>query len=509
LINALLLGGFLGCTASNVEFSRVYDWRKDRVELVVHYITNWSAQISPYTDANSYSTSGGVADLAGKLELRRSAATRAGLDSMFFVVGDSIFGTSEALRTDGLSSLKLLNKMSVTAMLPGTLDFNLGHYIGHDIFLKRLEKAKFPIVVSNLKMSNSPFKKYLKIKSETLNTQLWVFGVLPADFTDRLHPQESKLMLVKPPLESIEKLLSRTTKSDVVIVMSGCGLDTDVKIAGLDLVDMVIGTRETLDTNRPIQSGQGYVVTAGYRGNVLGETGFTRRGRRESLEYKASTTIPIEENSKHQSLRIVSTIEKFDENTDQNDRLAVSLLDLKVEYDVLRRTDVPIGNLIADAMRASTGAEVALINSGAIRRGVLSGGILKADLGEMVPFPNDVYLVQMKGKQLYQMIQRSLMLRQDQRPQGGFLQVSGVAIKENEKDGRVSISIDGTPLDSNQIYSIALTDFLFYGGDGYERASRVGAYNYGGLKPILEAYLREIKWVEPDELLLPRYQFSP
>ncbi len=131
----------------------------------------------------------------------------------------------------------------------------------------------------------------------------------------------------------------------------------------------------------------------------------------------------------------------------------------------------PLGNLIADAMREASGAEIAFMNSGGIRSDLRAGDLTYGDIFAVSPFDNYPAVVVMSAAQIVE------MLRLTTSGSRGILQVSGLrytidAAKDADKDPSVrnritSVSLaDGSPLDPQKLYAVVMPDFIAAGGDG-------------------------------------------
>jgi 5'-nucleotidase len=127
----------------------------------------------------------------------------------------------------------------------------------------------------------------------------------------------------------------------------------------------------------------------------------------------------------------------------------------------------PLGNLIADALRRSAGADVALMNSGGIRSELPRGDLTYGDIFAVSPFDNYPAMVIMTGAQLIE------LLRSTSTGARGIMQVSGVKYTfDASKKGLerfVSATLeDGRPIEPEKLYSVIMPDFIAMGGDGSE-----------------------------------------
>lgn len=139
------------------------------------------------------------------------------------------------------------------------------------------------------------------------------------------------------------------------------------------------------------------------------------------------------------------------------------------------------GSLVTDAMRWATGADVALLNSGAIRgdRQYPAGTSLsQRDILQELPFQDRVVVLRVNGGQLELAVENGFSeIEQDS---GRFPQISGMAAEYNPKlppgQRLLKLTIGGKPVAEDAMYRLATIQFVAAGGDGYRvltRAERV------------------------------------
>jgi len=143
-----------------------------------------------------------------------------------------------------------------------------------------------------------------------------------------------------------------------------------------------------------------------------------------------------------------------------------------------RTEESAIGDLATDAMAwALPEADVAIQNSGGLRANLPQGVLRREDLQAVMPFDNRIFLLEMTGAQL------ETLFRIGSSGAHGILQVSGARyhfdpeitggsdldgdgeIAEWERDRLCSVTVGDRPLDSKATYKVAITDFLYGGGD--------------------------------------------
>lgn len=89
-----------------------------------------------------------------------------------------------------------------------------------------------------------------------------------------------------------------------------------------------------------------------------------------------------------------------------------------------------LGNLVTDAFRNYTKADVALVNGGGIRAELKAGQLTYNDIFQVLPFGNTVMTVTLTGQQLLDALECSVRLLPE--VNGGFMQVSGMKFEVDE-----------------------------------------------------------------------------
>ena len=148
--------------------------------------------------------------------------------------------------------------------------------------------------------------------------------------------------------------------------------------------------------------------------------------------------------------------------------------DMLVEKYNVRLGETEIGNLISDAVREITGADIAVVNGGSIRGSLYKGELYSYDLDYVCPYQNKVVILEVNADVIRQMLSNGLstMLRDVEIPGGRFLNVSGLKYSFTPPTEDVSAQLvdvtlpDGSPLEENAVYTLAVTDYMA-GASGY------------------------------------------
>lgn len=153
--------------------------------------------------------------------------------------------------------------------------------------------------------------------------------------------------------------------------------------------------------------------------------------------------------------------------------------------------EATIGNFITDAMRAATGVDVALQNSGGMRAELDSGVVTRGEIYAIMPFDNTIVIGELTGAELKAALDEAMV-------RGRVTQVSGIRYaydpERPELDRIVQVTDpDGEPLDPARRYRVAFNNFMATGGDDYETLGRAKNLTDTNLpiRDAMEAYVRE------------------
>lgn len=141
--------------------------------------------------------------------------------------------------------------------------------------------------------------------------------------------------------------------------------------------------------------------------------------------------------------------------------------------NVVRGEEATMGNLIADAMRDATGADIAIMNGGGIRGDTTYEAgrkLTRRDILTELPFGNVTVVTELPGSQILLALENGVSRVED--GAGRFPQVSGLSYAFDaaaEAGSRVSeVMVGGAALEADKLYTVAVNDYILGGGDGYD-----------------------------------------
>ena len=152
---------------------------------------------------------------------------------------------------------------------------------------------------------------------------------------------------------------------------------------------------------------------------------------------------------------------------------------------MVRRAETNLGDLVADAYRNETGAQIAFVNGGGVRASIEKGDITYGDILKVHPYGNMICMVSMTGQAILDALEWGCRSVPDEN--GAFPQTSGLTYEvhsyiengcEQDENGwctgfsgerRVkNVMVGGEPLDPEKTYTVAGHEYMLLGhGDGY------------------------------------------
>ncbi len=159
---------------------------------------------------------------------------------------------------------------------------------------------------------------------------------------------------------------------------------------------------------------------------------------------------------------------------DQNLNVEIGTVEAPLDSrrNVVRAEESTMGNLIADAMRDATGADIALMNGGGIRGDTTYAAgrkLTRRDILTELPFGNVTVVTELPGSQVLLALENAVS--QVEKGAGRFAQVSGLTFAFDASaaaGSRVSeVMIGGAALEADKLYKVAVNDYILGGGDGF------------------------------------------
>ncbi|HTR22124.1 MAG TPA: 5'-nucleotidase C-terminal domain-containing protein [Gemmatimonadales bacterium] len=409
---------------------------------------------------------GGAAVLKTWLD---SLAADCGCASVRLDAGDEMQGTPISNFTFGRTSVAALNALGIDAAAVGNHEFDWSV----DTLRARMGEARYQFVAANLTDSAGAIPAWVEpwtVISRN-RTKIGVIGIASPSTPTTTDPRNVRGLVFGDPAVAVRRVLPQVrATADFVIVLAHAGAVCDsldchgevVDLArGLDSgsVDLIVGG----DTHRIVHTViHGIpVVEAGSSGSGIGVADLVRTGTGREVHTRVETPYADQVTP---NAAVAASVERARRMVDSLTSRIVATLQLGLARN---GDEYGLGRLIADAYRNMGKADVGLINNGGIRADLPGGPVSYGALFEVSPFQNRLVRLTISGGDLRRVLEHALA--------GGTpaAHVGGIAVwYDPRKPAGARITklrlLNGTSVEDNHAYTLAVPDFLADGGSGYD-----------------------------------------
>lgn len=419
-------------------------------------------------------------------------------DALLLDSGDMFHGTNEANVQKAQGIVEEANLMGYDAMVVGNHDFDFGL----DRLLEIKSQLNYPMLSANIYKDGNPLFQEYKIV-EIGGKKIGLFGLTVEDALVYTNSKDTKGVTVEDPIKAAAKMVEFLKKqTDSIILISHLGDEIDKQVVdqvkGIDLI--LCGHHHFLYEKAVNYKGTYLVEAGGYSTHVGLAEMYFRKGKISKVVWEViQNTDETKANEDMKKLGNKYYALAMEAGKEQVGKAAVNLDGVRSR---VRSQETNLANLLADAMRETGNADIALMNGGGIRESIPSGEVNLYKIGKALPFSNYLVTAEVKGENIYLALERGIRQYPNSGTNGGFLQVSGIDYvfdaSKNAGSRIVSIMLDGKPLDRSKYYKVALNDYIFNGGDNYtEFEDSQLLYRGELLKDVLAKYIKEKREVNP------------
>ncbi len=451
------------------------------------------------------------------LKAVRNQLEREGCHVLLVDNGDAMQGGPLGLLTQGEAMIELMNLMGYDIAIPGNHDFDYGM----ERFLSLTEAADFPFICCNFNREGQlVFPPYImkefdgvKLAFVGVTTPQTLYTSTPRYFQDENGNFIYGFMQGNDGADLYEAVQraaddARSEGADYVILLGHLGHDAvAIPYTYADVLGHTTGIDAMLDghshdTSKVVmQNRDGREIIRQASGTQLEGIGWLRISAADGsldtglytwsdpvpapkllgIENEMSAVVDEAQNALGEWLNTkvgVSTAEQTIYDPTAMDEYGKPLL-------IVRVSETNLGDLVTDAFRAQSGADVAIDCAGSIRTNLPKGDITLSNLLSIYPFGNHVSMRQITGQQLLDALEWGV--KDVPGGFGGFLQVSGLSYEFNPNiksscqmdennmfagvtgEYRVkNVTVGGEPLDLERTYKVAAMDYLLLNhGNGF------------------------------------------
>jgi 5'-nucleotidase / UDP-sugar diphosphatase len=409
---------------------------------------------------------GGFARLATVVKEERAKG-----NAFFVHAGDTLSPSLLSGFDKGAHIIDILNRIGPDAMAPGNHEFDLGP----DVFRARMAEAKFDVLATNIVDGNGlPANTKPDKMAEVQGVKIGFFGLTTEDTPIASSPGDIKFSSTIDTARSKAKDL-RAKGADIVVALAHTPLEVDMIIARSAGVDVIIGGHDEhllafydgKVTLTESESQSNYVVVTELSVTKTTKDGKTTVAWTPNFRIVDSATVKPDP-------EIEAVVKGYEDKLSKELDIEIGVTETPLDSRraTVRGGEAAMGNLVADALKASVGADVAITNGGGLRadKQYQAGQKLtRRDILAEMPFGNTTVLLEIKGEGIKAALENGVS--QVRELGGRFPQVSGITAEVDLKEpvgSRVkSVKINGEPLDPARTYKLATNDFMARGGDGY------------------------------------------
>lgn len=408
---------------------------------------------------------GGAAFLAAYVERERAAHPQS---TLLIDAGDIAQGTPISNLFAGKPMVEFMNEMHYDAGTLGNHEFDWGPAA----LANMVRWADRPIVCANLRLKQSglpPAGVRDFVVKNVQGVRVGIAGLVTPKTVNMSFAKNMEPFTFLDPAETMKKILPRMKQAgcEMIVVASHLGDEDDVALAkAVPGIHVIVGGHAHKAIPEPIVAGDTIIVQAGKYLRYVGELNFKfDRATSKVVDFThKNVLIPVLDSKIQPDPKVAAIVKKYADEVGPAMAQVVGQTTEDLTKTVSSTTtDNVLGNVITDALRWKSGADLAVYNAGGIRSEINRGPIRMSDVYTLLPFDNVMVTLQLTGAQVQRLFEQGL--GQDQGSHG-TIQLSGATFVISPEGKVTDVKINGQALDPARTYRVSTVDFLAEGNDG-------------------------------------------
>ena len=268
------------------------------------------------------------------------------------------------------------------------------------------QDAPFSIISSNVSRlaSNSSFS-WLQ-KSKIFVKEGVRVGFLGVTVPFENYYEQMGWKLTDPFIAIKSEVKRMRPEVDLLIVLSHVGISFDQMLAEqVSDIDLILGGHTHHLLKKPQKIGRLRLQQPASMGNIWVMSLLS--GMKNRIQSIISEGFVDQLDDETPNPNMQSLIDRFREDAEQT--LAAPVEVLSEPLDVSWEKESPFANLLADSLQEWVGAKIALVNSGQLLSGLSRGVVTKKMLHQVCPHPINPVWMKIRGEQLLQTLEESLL----------------------------------------------------------------------------------------------------
>ncbi|MCZ6775995.1 MAG: bifunctional UDP-sugar hydrolase/5'-nucleotidase [Ignavibacteria bacterium] len=439
----------------------VFQQNENIGQLTILHWNDFHAQNIPYDVTVSDSATGieqtykvgGTANLLSYMNHHRRGKSHVAVLN----AGDDFQGTPISSISRGRSQIDLLNIIAPDAMVLGNHEFDYGL----ENLKENIKVATYPILAANLYDSTAgmTFAPPYVVK-QCGGVKIGIIGLLPPDLSI-LTLTENLAGTTMLNIDSVVTIYANQLKNqyevDLVVILSHMGFDQDTSLAmRRGDIDVIVGGHSHTPLFKPFKKNRTIICQSGSRGRYLGKLDLTVDLMGDSVLTHTGELIETKLGVYPIDSVTETKVLAFEKLVDEE--LSEVIGTLAVDWKRSSISESNIGNWEADVMREFAGTDIALMNSGGLRKDLRAGPITRRDIWEINPFGNTFVTFSISGDTLLRMLEWQAARR------GEFMQVSGLgySFDPSQPSGKMVVEarVNGAAIEPSKMYSIVTNNYV-------------------------------------------------
>jgi 5'-nucleotidase len=444
----------------------------DRIHVVLLHTNDLHGQVLPrkatWLKQDPAPLAGGLTRVAAYIDRVKGDARKN--NEIVFVVdaGDWYQGTPEGLLDDGAGYVRALGFTGYDALCIGNHEFDHGIPNLKSI----LAETRVPAVAANLNVKGqdervdwvAPWRVV-----ERGGVTIGFVGLVTPITPEISHPDCLTIDFADPVkcyARAAEQLKGRV---DWIVPLTHLGVEMDKALArARPELEVIVGGHSHTTLKEGVREGSTLIVQTGSKASALGRVDvWLDKSTKKVVETRASLIELLDEPPAEFADQPVAIIAKnLVQRTEQRMKEPVGEMTATAERTKDPVASSAMGNLMTDALRAYTRAEVGLMNRGGIRADLQKGTITRRDVFEVMPFDNSVVVLKLTGAELFEFVRRAV-----EGTAHSGIEASGITIEVTQAAGGkrtlTGLRVGADALDQARVYRVAMNSFMADGGDAY------------------------------------------
>ncbi len=369
---------------------------------------------------------------------------------LYLDAGDFFQGTPISTLTRGEGCIEVMRRLAPDAICVGNHEFDYGF-----TRLDSLAKASgLPLLAANLQRDDGgfPFQREMHMQRE--GVEILVLGLVPDDLHGLCSDAATHGVHVMNSFEVAAQWLEETDgQADLRIALSHRGWFADSLLAATTPgFDLIIGGHSHTVIHPPAQVAQTWIVQTGAQLYHVGVDTLIVEPGIGLVEFRGGL-LPLETSLAEPNAEMAAFVSRQEMRVEE--LLGEQIGTLHSDWVRVFAGESNIGNWLTAQVRNQLNTDLALWNSGGIRKDLMAGPITLRDAWEIAPFGNEMLLVELSGSELLETYQAIL------RGEFEFLQFDGMRARFNDDHALVGFDLPEGAMKEDQLYRVAISDYVW------------------------------------------------